>query len=323
MAAQAPARDFEHANLGGTAADPLNAASVRTDCPHLMSAALAVARAAAPATERLDAEFSFGTADFDRIRQLIYQRAGISLHAGKQAMVYSRLARRLRETGHQSFGSYLQWLETHTGAGGEAEWQEFINCLTTNLTAFFREEHHFHALETDLQAKRSHPLRIWCCAASTGEEPYSIAMTVAETLGATQGACIMASDIDTKVLATARRGVYGLQARGLSPERLRRHFMRGTGANDGHIRVKPELAKMIDFRPFNLMSGNWSLGEPFDFIFCRNVMIYFDAPTQRRVLEAMHRVLRPGGLLYVGHSEHFTDARELFRLRGKTIYERL
>ena len=157
-------------------------------------------------------------ADFERIRQLIYQRAGISLHAGKQAMVYSRLSRRLRETGHRSFGSYLQWLETHSGAAGEAEWQEFINCLTTNLTAFFREEHHFHAFADDLKVRGVSNPRIWCNAASTGEEPYSIAMTVAEVLGASTAARILASDIDTKVLATAQRGVYDADARGLSPE---------------------------------------------------------------------------------------------------------
>ena len=168
------------------------------------------------------------------------------------------------------------------------------------------------------------PLRIWCSAASTGEEPYSIAMTAAEALGDAPPVKILASDIDTKVLATAARGVYAADSRGLSAERLRRHCMRGTGANAGRLRIKPELARLIEFRPFNLMSAQWSaLGEPFDIVFCRNVMIYFDAPTQRRVLQRMHAAMRPGALLYVGHSENFTDARELFRLRGKTIYERV
>ncbi len=125
---------------------------------------------------------------------------------------------------------------------------------------------------------------------------------------------IVASDIDTKVLATAQRGVYDTDARGLSPERLQRHFLRGKGSNAGFMRVKPELAKLIDFRPFNLMRKQWAgadgLGEPFDIIFCRNVMIYFDGPTQRQVLQQMHAVLKPGGLLYVGHSENFTEARD-------------
>ena len=270
----------------------------------------------------VDQEFSFSNADFQRVRELIYQRAGISLNAGKQAMVYSRLSRRLRDTSHRTFASYLQWLQTNNDPSGDAEWQEFVNCLTTNLTSFFREDHHFHALVDDLRARQGRALRIWCSAASTGEEPYSIAMTVAETLGTPAQVRIVASDIDTKVLATAQRGVYDADARGLSAERLARHFMRGKGGNAGFIRVKPELAKGIEFRAFNLMGRNWSLGEPFDIIFCRNVMIYFDAPTQRQVLQQMHGVLKPGGLLYVGHSENFTESRDLFHLRGKTIYQR-
>lgn len=268
-----------------------------------------------------EAAFSFERADFERIRKLIYQRAGISLHEGKQAMVYSRLSRRLRETGHRSFGAYLQWLDQH--ATTDPEWQEFINCLTTNLTSFFREGHHFLALAHDLRARRGAPLSIWCNAASTGEEPYSIAMTVAETLGPQAAVKLLATDIDTRVLTTARRGVYDANVRGLSPEQLKRHFLRGVGANAGTIRVKPELARMIDFQPFNLMQPQWSFSAPFDLVFCRNVMIYFDAPTQLGVLQRIHGAMRPGGLLYVGHSENFGDARELFRLRGKTVYERL
>jgi chemotaxis protein methyltransferase CheR len=281
----------------------------------------AVTASQSPVTEQ---EFKLTDADFERVRQLIYQRAGISLHAGKQAMVYSRLSRRLRETSHGNFSQYLDWLARASGAEGESEWQEFVNCLTTNLTAFFREEHHFHALVEDLKARASRPIRIWCNAASTGEEPYSLAMTVAETLGTSAQVKIVCSDIDTKVLATAERGVYSVEARGLSPERLKRHFMRGKGGNDGHIRVKPELARYVEFRSFNLMSASWSaLGEPFDLVFCRNVMIYFDNATQRKVLERMHAAMKPGSLLYVGHSENFTEARDLFRLRGKTVYERV
>lgn len=278
---------------------------------------------AAAASPEVNGEFSFDARDFERVRSLIYARAGISLHAGKQAMVYSRLSRRLRETGHRSFASYLQWLEAAVGVQGDAEWQEFVNCLTTNLTSFFREAHHFDALLAELKARAGRPLRIWCNAASTGEEPYTIAMTVAEALGAGANVRIVASDIDTKVLATAARGVYPVDARGLETERLRRHFLRGTGRNGGFMRVKPELAKMIEFRSLNLMEPNWSLGEPFDMVFCRNVMIYFDNPTQRKVLARIHAAMKPQGLMFVGHSENFTDMKDLFRLRGKTIYERL
>ena len=272
--------------------------------------------------EVVDHEFTFSRVDFDRVRELIYKHAGISLHEGKHAMVYSRLSRRLRDTGHKSFAAYLQALESSSGASAEQEWQEFVNCLTTNLTSFFREEHHFHALADDLKPLAGKPLRIWCCAASTGEEPYSIAMTVSESLGANAALQLVCSDIDTNVLNTARRGVYNADARGLDPTRLRNFFMKGTGANEGRIRVKPELQRGIEFRSLNLMDQQWALGEPFHMVFCRNVMIYFDAPTQRKVLERIHRVMRPGGLLFVGHSENFTESKDLFRLRGKTIYER-
>jgi chemotaxis protein methyltransferase CheR len=238
-------------------------------------------------------------------------------------MVYSRLSRRLRETGRTSFAEYLQWLESSAGASGESEWQEFINCLTTNLTSFFREEHHFPVLAAELTRRRGSRVRLWCNAASTGEEPYSLAMTVIETLGPTADVRLLCSDIDTQVLAGAEQGVYAADARGLSRERLHQHFLRGSGANTGSIRVKPELRRLVEFRAHNLMNPRWDLGEPFDIVFCRNVMIYFDAPTQRLVLERMHRVMRPQALLFAGHSENFSASRDLFRLRGKTVYERV
>jgi chemotaxis protein methyltransferase CheR len=270
-----------------------------------------------------DTEFGFGAAEFERVRRLIYQRAGISLHAGKQAMVYSRLSRRLRELRHASFASYLQWLESATGDAAAAEWQEFVNCLTTNLTSFFREEHHFPMLAAELMRHKGRALRLWCNAASTGEEPYSLAMTVIEALGANADVEIFCSDIDTKVLATAERGVYAADSRGLTSARLQRHFLRGTGSNAGLMRVKPELKRFVEFAPFNLMQPRWSLGLPFDIVFCRNVMIYFDEPTQRQVLERMHGAMAPHGLLFAGHSENFSHSRDLFRLRSKTVYERL
>jgi chemotaxis protein methyltransferase CheR len=268
----------------------------------------------------LEPEFAFSSQDFERVRRLIYDHAGIHLHAGKQAMVYSRLSRRLRETGHRSFSDYLSWLQQAHDGAARSEWQQFVNGLTTNLTSFFREAHHFECLAQDLRERQGQELRIWCAAASTGEEPYSIAMVVDETLGPQARAEIVASDIDTTVLATAERGVYDADSRGLSPTRLQRHFLRGTGANEGRIRVRPALAQRVSFRTLNLIDPRWDMGAPFHILFCRNVMIYFDVPTQRRVLERLHAALVPGGLLYVGHSENFTQAREWFRLRGKTIY---
>lgn len=265
-------------------------------------------------------EFAWTPADFSRVQALIYQHAGISLHDGKHAMVYSRLSRRLRETGHTSFRDYLGWLEGHDGP----EWQEFVNALTTNLTAFFREQHHFEILGALLRQRPSAPWRIWCSAASTGEEPYSIVMTVLETLGGNAQFKLAASDIDSRVLATAERGIYRLEhLKGLSHERLQRFFLRGKGVNAGMARVRPELRRPIEFLQVNLIQDNWPFHEPFDVVFCRNVMIYFDAATQRRVLERIHRVLKPGGMLFVGHAENFSDSRDLFVLRGKTVYERV
>ncbi|TSE18581.1 Chemotaxis protein methyltransferase [Tepidimonas alkaliphilus] len=266
-------------------------------------------------------EFAWTPADFERIRQLIYRHAGISLHEGKQAMVYSRIARRLRETGHDSFRAYLDWLES---SRDPTEWQEFINALTTNLTSFFREQHHFVELARLVREQPAQEWKIWCSAASTGEEPYSIAITMADALGVGGRFRIWASDIDTRVLQVAQRGIYKLeQLKPLSPEQLRRYFLRGKGANEGLARVKPELQRHLQFLTLNLIDEHWPLQETFDVVFCRNVMIYFDHATQRKVLARIHRVLKPHGTLFVGHAENFSDVRDLFRLRGKTIYERL
>jgi chemotaxis protein methyltransferase CheR len=265
-------------------------------------------------------EFAWEDADFDRVQSMIYRRAGISLHDGKHAMVYSRLSRRLRETGHQSFRDYLSWLESTDGP----EWQEFVNALTTNLTSFFREQHHFDIFADYLKSKPAGTLwRVWCSAASTGEEPYSIAMTVLEALGLGAKFSMMASDIDSKVLASAKQGVYRLDGlKGIDPGRMQRFFLRGKGGNSGMAMAKPELRQFIEFLIVNLIRDDWPFKEPFDAVFCRNVMIYFDAPTQRRVLERIHKVMKPGALLFVGHAENFSDSRDLFVLKGKTVYER-
>lgn len=266
-------------------------------------------------------EFAWTESDFIRVQALIYERAGISLHNGKHAMVYSRLSRRLRDTGHQSFKEYLGFLERHDGP----EWQEFINALTTNLTSFFREQHHFDIFASHLKLNpTSSAWRVWCSAASTGEEPYSIAMTAIESLNQNNKFSLIASDIDSKVLALAERGVYKLDGlKGVSEARIQRFFLRGTGANAGMVRVKPELQSAIRFLNVNLIQDDWPFRDQFDVVFCRNVMIYFDASTQRKVLERIHRVMAPGGLLFVGHAENFSESRDLFILRGKTVYERL
>ncbi len=264
-------------------------------------------------------EFSFSSADFERVRKLIYQHAGISLSPVKQDMVYSRLARRLRATGKNTFGEYLDMLEK----GGADEWERFVNSLTTNLTSFFREPHHFPIFAEHLQKIGSkRPIRIWCSAASTGEEPYSIAITVLETFGANAShVSIFASDLDTNVLATAQKGVYSLdRVEKLSPERLKRFFLKGTGTQEGYVSVRPELKRLIEFQRVNLLEPNWPIRGPLDINFCRNVMIYFDKPTQYKILSRFAPLMQPDGLMLAGHSESFLHAADLFKSMGKTVY---
>ena len=268
-------------------------------------------------------EFDFTRRDFERVRALIHGRAGISLADSKQEMVYSRLARRLRATGIKSFGRYLDDLE----AGRmDKEWEAFTNALTTNLTSFFREAHHFPLLLEHLVAirkKDTRPLTIWCSAASTGEEPYSIAMTACEAFNTlTPPVQIVATDIDTNVLATAANGVYPMERLDkMAPERLRRFFLKGKGAHEGMARVRPELRNLVTFRQLNLLAEGWPLEGPFDAIFCRNVMIYFDKPTQRKILDRFVPLMKQHALLFAGHSENFLYVSDSLRLRGKTVYE--
>jgi chemotaxis protein methyltransferase CheR len=264
-------------------------------------------------------EFHYTRADFERVRRLLYQRAGISLADSKEQMVYSRLSRRLRHLGLNGFGSYCDTLERDT-----EEWQQFVNALTTNLTAFFRESHHFEQLAAYLrqhaQARRT--LRIWCAASSTGEEPYSLAITCMEALtGQTPKVSILASDIDTGVLTTASQGIYPLErVEHLSPQRKRRFLLRGKGGQAGKVKVRDELRGLIEFRQINLLDPHWKIDAGLDIIFCRNVMIYFDKPTQNRLLERMVALLRPDGLFFAGHSESFIQAGHLVTLVGRTVY---
>jgi len=272
--------------------------------------------------------YGFSQRDFERVRQLIYARAGISLNDSKQNMVYSRLARRLRATGARAFPEYLDRIESDADFAATEE-QEFVNALTTNLTSFFREAHHFPILSDFLCAQPvGAGLSLWCAAAATGEEPYSIAMTLLEALGLEPNARVLATDIDTGVLTHARRGIYRIdEVQACGAARQRRFFLRGRGANEGMARVRPELERLVEFAPLNLLERDWGAQRRFaatlDVVFVRNVMIYFDRPTQRRILERIATVLRKGGLLFVGHAENFSDCRAHFALRGKTVYERI
>ncbi len=267
-----------------------------------------------------DREFVFTAKDFERVRELIYDHAGISLNASKQDMVYSRLARRLRATGINNFREYLALLESNN----EAEWEAFANSLTTNLTSFFRESHHFPLLaEHVIKHKGRHPIALWCSAASTGEEPYSMAMAMVDAFGSfTPPVTILATDLDTSVLAKADAGVYPMErVEKLSADVIKRFFLKGAGAQAGFVRVRPELRAMITFRQVNLLNSDWPVRGPLDAIFCRNVMIYFDKETQLKILQRFAPLLQPDGLLFAGHSESFHHATHLFKLQGKTVYE--
>lgn len=266
-------------------------------------------------------DFEFSDRDFRRVCELIHQRVGIALAPAKRDMVYGRLSRRLRALGIRSFHEYLDRLENE---GGD-EWQAFTNALTTNLTSFFREPHHFEKLREELQQRAGNaPLQLWSCAASTGEEPYSMAITACEAFGTiTPPVRILATDVDTQVLATAAQGVYPLERiANLDPALKRRYFQRGSGPNEGKCRVLPALRSLIEFRPLNLLTPRYDVGGPFDALFCRNVMIYFDKPTQRDILSRLVQHLGEDGLLYTGHSENYLHAADLIQPCGRTLYRR-
>ena len=265
-------------------------------------------------------QFEYTQRDFERVRGLIHARAGISLGPSKVNMVYSRLSRRLRALGLLSVRDYLNELELNDDG---TEWQAFTNALTTNLTSFFRESHHFETLRQHLQRRASNgPARVWCAAASTGEEAYSIAMEAVDAFQSfTPPVSILATDVDTQVLATAREGVYPLERiESLDKGAQRRFFRRGIGVAEGSCRVGDELKALIRFEPLNLLDARWPIRAPLDAIFCRNVMIYFDEATRREVLARFAPLLAPDGLLFMGHSESLLRANDLFRPCGRTVY---
>lgn len=255
--------------------------------------------------------------DFHRIRELIYQRAGIVLAEHKWDMVYSRVGRRLRHLKLTDFSVYLRQLEANQSS---PEWEAFINALTTNLTSFFREKHHFQIL-ADHVANRQGPINIWCAAASTGEEPYSIAMTLTDALGPNADFSVFSTDIDSDALDKARRGVYPeRQVMALTESQRKKYFQRGRGGNAGFAKISRQLQQKVQFSQLNLITDNWPSMKPFDAIFCRNVMIYFDTKTQARVLEQLATYMKRDGLFFAGHSESFTYITDCIRLRGQTVY---
>ncbi len=273
-------------------------------------------------------EFDFTDHHFNQVKSFIASHAGIALSDAKRDMVYGRLVRRLRVHRLDNFDDYLAMVQRE----GSQEVVHFINALTTNLTSFFREKHHFEFLRTTAlphleQARSSsRTLRVWSAGCSTGEEPYSIAMTLLDYFGNRSSSwdlSITASDLDTNVVQTAQQGVYALdRVKDLPTERLRRWFLKGKGSNHNRVRVKPELQQIIQFRQLNLLHS-WPFHEPFDIIFCRNVVIYFNKETQRSLFDRFADQLADDGNLLIGHSESLHRICDRFNLIGQTIHSKI
>jgi len=267
-----------------------------------------------------------GDREFNFIRHVISENAGIVLGPNKHQLVQGRLARRLRELGLPSYEAYCD----HVRDSGPEELVGLINALTTNVTAFFRENHHFEAMASYMlpealqRNQLSRRVRIWSAGCSTGEEPYCLAMVAADCVPAAVrwDVKILATDIDSDVVNFAQRGVYDMdKLAAVSPERLRRAFRKGVGANAGQAKVQSELASLVSFRTLNLMQP-WPMTGLFDIIFCRNVMIYFDQPTREKLVSRFAAQLTPGGYLCLGHSESIHAGTAPFKLVGKTIYRK-
>ncbi|HEY0683120.1 MAG TPA: protein-glutamate O-methyltransferase CheR [Steroidobacter sp.] len=267
-----------------------------------------------------------GDAEFDFIRHVVGENAGIVLGPNKRQLVQGRLARRLRELGLPSYEAYCEYLRD----AGPEELVGLINAITTNVTSFFRENHHFEALasymlpEAMKRNAASRRLRIWSAGCSTGEEPYCISMVAAEVLPASPryDFKILATDIDSDVVAAATSGIYPLdRMSSVSQDRLKRFFQKGGGEHAGCAVAKQDLKSSITFRTLNLLH-TWPMKGPFDVIFCRNVMIYFDQPTREKLVSRFSDMLAPGGYLCIGHSESIHAGTAPFKLVGKTIYRR-
>jgi chemotaxis protein methyltransferase CheR len=269
--------------------------------------------------------------EFEVFRELVHAHTGISLSAHKRPLLQARLGRRLRALGLSTFTEYHRFL-TEGDPSGE-ELGRFINAITTNKTDFFREAHHFRYLADEwvpaakARAGRTgdRAIRIWSAGCSTGEEPYTIAMTLRDALGTAAGwdVKILASDLDTEVLARAEAGVYSLdQVAAIPPPVLARHFLRGRGEDAGSVRVRPELRSLITFRRINFQDARWPIRSRLDVIFCRNVLIYFDRPTQQRVLRRFLDLLKEDGLLILGHSESVYGLLDGVKHLGNTMYRR-
>ncbi|WP_049976062.1 protein-glutamate O-methyltransferase CheR [Azospirillum sp. B506] len=301
-----------------------------TERPPALSTDTATLRRPPAAVSGGAREFHFERHHFDLIAALLYQLAGIALAPHKAEMVYARLARRLRELRLPDFDAYCALLQSDDVAD---EIGFLVNALTTNLTSFYRESHHFDFLASTvlpevrmLNAGQPKPrLRLWSAGCSSGPEPYTMAMVLVSTMGADLrrwDARILATDIDTHMVDTARRGIYPLSGATGIPPSIRLRFTTDTRL-DGEpaVAMGEELKRLVTVKPLNLLE-HWPMSGPFDAIFCRNVLIYFDRRGRMQVIENFARMLRPGGYLFLGHSESLYGVSNLFRQAGPTIYRR-
>jgi chemotaxis protein methyltransferase CheR len=281
----------------------------------------------ATTTIRALGDFPLSQPEFDRLRELVREHTGIALSDAKRQLVYGRLARRLRALKLESFADYIRLIER----GEPAELEEFMNAVTTNLTSFFREPHHFEYLAREVlpalaaRTDGANRLRIWCCAASTGEEPYSIAMMLREAQERLAGwdVKLLPTDLYSACLATPAAGIYTEERfKGMDPKRMSRFFEKGAGTQAGKFRAREALRALVTFKQLNLMH-EWPMRGPFDAIFCRNVIIYFDKATQRTLFERMAALQRPGDFLFLGHSESLYRVSDRYELIGRTVYRRV
>ena len=279
------------------------------------------------AVQEREKEFHFSDKEFQFISDLVGERTGIVLSSAKRQMVYGRLSRRLRQLNLTKFSDYCDMLTS----GHEEELIEFTNAITTNLTAFFRENHHFEHLKdtvipeiikNNANTKR---IRIWSAGCSSGEEPYSIAMCLREALPKSSGwdIKILATDLDSNMVQRGKDGVYTSErVEGLTPARMKRWVKKGMGENADKVRMSDELRDLITFKELNLMEA-WPIKGPFDFMFCRNVVIYFNKDTQRILFDRYADLLAPKAHLFIGHSESLNKVTDRFALLGKTIYQKV
>jgi len=275
-----------------------------------------------------DKAFQLSNDDFNFLCQFVYDIAGIVLNASKKEMVYRRLTRIVRDRKLPSFTAYCDLLKTEP----KKEKDYFINAITTNLTSFFREQHHFdymthHELPKLIRNSLSHHkrLRIWSSASSTGEEPYSIAITLLEAMKSQLNQWdvkVLATDIDSNVLAVGKNGVYDERRIEDVPKKFKeKYFHKGVGNNENKVKVDRQLQKLITFKKLNLLH-DWPMKGPFDIIFCRNVIIYFDKETQQELFSRYYEMLTPGGLLILGHSENLGKYQQHFENVGRTIFRK-